>query len=161
MASGDRKLLHLEERRHYKFHCHSGLVVELDWLFILFVSITMTSYKHQCDPNHHQLDRLFSGVFRLTPKKTSTRCIAGLCMGNLRWPADAPQNRPVMRKTFDVMTSSRRPKCAAATRRRHNMGTFAALLALCEGNPLITGGFPSQSSSHALLWYYLWCKPRH
>ena len=24
------------------------------------------------------------------------------------------------------------------------MGTFSALLALCEGNPPITGGFPSQ-----------------
>ena len=28
--------------------------------------------------------------------------------------------------------------------RRHQMGTFAALLALCEGNPPVTGGFPSQ-----------------
>ena len=27
---------------------------------------------------------------------------------------------------------------------RHQMGTFSALLVLCEGNPPITGGFPSQ-----------------
>ena len=27
---------------------------------------------------------------------------------------------------------------------RHQMGTFSALLALCEGNPPVTGGFPSQ-----------------
>ena len=27
---------------------------------------------------------------------------------------------------------------------RHQMETFAALLALCEGNPPVTGGFPSQ-----------------
>ena len=27
---------------------------------------------------------------------------------------------------------------------RHQMETFSALLALCEGNPSVTGGFPSQ-----------------
>ena len=27
---------------------------------------------------------------------------------------------------------------------RHQMDTFSALLALCEGNPSVTGGFPSQ-----------------
>ena len=26
----------------------------------------------------------------------------------------------------------------------HQMGTFSVLLALCEGNPTVTGGFPSQ-----------------
>ena len=26
----------------------------------------------------------------------------------------------------------------------HQMGTFSMLLAICEGNPLVTGGFPSQ-----------------
>ena len=30
------------------------------------------------------------------------------------------------------------------TRWRHQVGTFSELLALCEGNPPITGGFPSQ-----------------
>ena len=28
--------------------------------------------------------------------------------------------------------------------RRHQMGTFSALLVLCEGNPPVTGKFPSQ-----------------
>ena len=28
--------------------------------------------------------------------------------------------------------------------RRHQMETFSTLLALCEGNPLVNGGFPSQ-----------------
>ena len=32
---------------------------------------------------------------------------------------------------------------------RHQMETFSALLALCEGNPLVTCGFPSQSQ---------WCR---
>ena len=30
------------------------------------------------------------------------------------------------------------------SRRRHQMETFSASLALCEGNPPVTGGFPSQ-----------------
>ena len=29
---------------------------------------------------------------------------------------------------------------------RHQMETFSALLALCEGNPPVTGGFPSQKT---------------
>ena len=32
---------------------------------------------------------------------------------------------------------------------RHDMGTISALLALCEGNPPVTGGFPSQTASIA------------
>ena len=37
--------------------------------------------------------------------------------------------------------------CGAPTRRAwwpHHMEAFSALLAFCEGNPLVTGGFPSQ-----------------
>ena len=34
--------------------------------------------------------------------------------------------------------------CSCRTLLRHQMGTFSALLALCEGNPPVTGGFPSQ-----------------
>ena len=32
------------------------------------------------------------------------------------------------------------------TRSRHQMKTFSMLLALCEGNPPVTGGFPSQGT---------------
>ena len=32
--------------------------------------------------------------------------------------------------------------------RRHTMETVSALLALCEGNPPVTGGFPSQTASN-------------
>ena len=34
--------------------------------------------------------------------------------------------------------------CGAVSWWRHQMETFFALLALCEGNPSVTGGFPSQ-----------------
>ena len=40
---------------------------------------------------------------------------------------------------------------------RYGMGIFSALLALCEGNPPITGGFPSQSASDAEIWCFLSC----
>ena len=39
---------------------------------------------------------------------------------------------------------------------RHQMGTFSALLALCEGNPSVTGGFPSQGP-HSDVFQRLWC----
>ena len=36
---------------------------------------------------------------------------------------------------------------------RHQMKAFSALLSLCEGNPPVTGGFPSHRDSNAELWY--------
>ena len=37
------------------------------------------------------------------------------------------------------------------------MEKLSALLALCEENPPVTGGFPSQRVSDAELWYFLGC----
>ena len=37
----------------------------------------------------------------------------------------------------------------------HQMETFSMLLALCEGNPLVTGGFPSKEASDTELWCFL------
>ena len=36
------------------------------------------------------------------------------------------------------------------------METISALLVLCEGNPPVNGGFPSQKASDAELWCFLW-----
>ena len=33
------------------------------------------------------------------------------------------------------------------------METFSMLLVLCEGNPPVTGGFPSQKASNGDLWW--------
>ena len=41
---------------------------------------------------------------------------------------------------------------------RHQMETFSALLALCEGNPPVTGGFPSQRPVTEL-WCFSWSAP--
>ena len=38
---------------------------------------------------------------------------------------------------------------------RHGMETPSSLLALCEGNPSVTDGFPSQKVSNAELWCVL------
>ena len=37
---------------------------------------------------------------------------------------------------------------------RHDLETFSALLALCEGNPPVTGGFPSQRTSNAEMFFF-------
>ena len=34
--------------------------------------------------------------------------------------------------------------------------TFSSSLALCEGNPLVTGGFPPTKASDAEIWCFLW-----
>ena len=39
--------------------------------------------------------------------------------------------------------------------RRHYMKILSLLLALCEGNPLVTSGFPSKWVSDTGLWFYL------
>ena len=41
---------------------------------------------------------------------------------------------------------------------RHQMETFSALLALCEGNPPVTGGLPLRASNVGL-WCFLWSAP--
>ena len=35
----------------------------------------------------------------------------------------------------------------------HDMDTLSAFLALCIGNPPVTGGFPTQRASNAALWW--------
>ena len=40
---------------------------------------------------------------------------------------------------------------------RHQIETFSALLALCERNPLVTGGFPSHSQWRGALMFSLIC----
>ena len=37
------------------------------------------------------------------------------------------------------------------------MMSWHALLVLCEGNPPVTGGFPSQRASNMKFWCFLWC----
>ena len=39
----------------------------------------------------------------------------------------------------------------------HDMGILTALLALCEGNPPVTGDFPSQRANNAELWCCFCC----
>ena len=45
---------------------------------------------------------------------------------------------------------------------RHQMETFSALLTLCEGNPPVTGGFPSQRTvtRSDAEWCFLWSAPQ-
>ena len=40
----------------------------------------------------------------------------------------------------------------------HGMEIFFILLALCEGNPLVTSGFPSRKASNVEHWCFHWCK---
>ena len=42
----------------------------------------------------------------------------------------------------------------------HDMEMLSVLLALCEGNPPVIDGFPSQKADNMLLWCFLWCQPK-
>ena len=65
------------------------------------------------------------------------------CLSTDLWQvlASSPQQAVVDRlgTTYCVLST---PVCI--TQWRHQMETFSALLALCVGNPAVTGGFPSQ-----------------
>ena len=55
-----------------------------------------------------------------------------------------PHYRSIMVRHFSHFTGSILSPHQSGTRRRHLMEIFSALLALCKGNPPVTGGFPSQ-----------------
>ena len=42
-------------------------------------------------------------------------------------------------------------------KKRHDMEIISTLLAFCEYNPLVTGGFPYQSASNKKLGSFPWC----
>ena len=61
-----------------------------------------------------------------------------------------------MTQEYHVYPRARSSLASWMAWRRHQMETFSPLLALCEGNPLVTGGFPSQRSvtrSFEVLFY--------
>ena len=57
---------------------------------------------------------------------------------------DSLHNDRRYRKLFHIMISRRRHGTAMLPWLHHQMETFSALLALCEGNASVTSGFPSQ-----------------
>ena len=85
--------------------------------------ITVTWYERQCISNHRPLDCLFFGF----------------CSPVSKLPI--PSQRASNEGSFSM--SWRRHVCHLAWW-RHKMETFSALLALCEGKPPVTAGFPSQ-----------------
>ena len=42
---------------------------------------------------------------------------------------------------------------------RHDIETLSALLAICEGNPPMSGAFPLLRTSNSQLWRFLYCWP--
>ena len=63
--------------------------------------------------------------------------------GIYRWSADSLHKGPVMQKLFSYHNVSMMPLITKWW--RHQMETCSASLTLCEGNPPVIGGFPSQS----------------
>ena len=51
--------------------------------------------------------------------------------------------------------------CRVKSLWRHDLETFSAFLALCEGNPPVTGGFPSQRDDNVDKWciIFYWQEP--
>ena len=56
--------------------------------------------------NHQQLDGLFNYLFWLTSKKQQSSALLATCEGNSSMTCEFPAQRPVTRKSFDLMTSS-------------------------------------------------------
>ena len=69
--------------------------------------------------------------------------------GIYRWPVNSLHKGPVTRKCFHLMTSSWDDVRV--------WKIFSSLQTLCERNPSVPCGFPSQKASHVELWCSLWC----
>ena len=64
-------------------------------------------------------------------------------------------SRPLWRQCNGFETWSHQSESSSLW--RHQIGTFSALLALCEGNPPVTTGFPSHRTSNQDLWCSFCC----
>ena len=58
-----------------------------------------------------------------------------------------------------ITPKSKMPWKNAKIHNDHSMEMFSELLAHCERNPQVTGGFPSQVSSNSELWWFPCCYP--
>ena len=78
--------------------------------------MSSTQWHHNEHPgvsNHRRLVCLFSGLFRLTSKKTSKPALLALCEGIHRSPVDSPHKGQVTRKPIpfdDVIMSSKKTR---------------------------------------------------
>ena len=63
-----------------------------------------------------------------------------------------PYERRLWRKHLPLRKNGTCVNWKVSWRWRHDWETLSALLALCEGNPPVTGEFPSQRTSNLELW---------
>ena len=61
----------------------------------------------------------------------------------------------------ELLTNQRNinPSIASSVIKMSANGNISMFLALCEGNPLVTSGFPSQKASNMELWCFPWSAP--
>ena len=83
-------------------------------------------------PTQRPVTRSFDVFFDLCPNERLSKQLWGWWFGTLWSPLWRHRN---------ALYSRRQISCW-----RHQMEPFSRLLVLCEGNPLVTGGFPSQRS---------------
>ena len=120
-------------------------------------TITKTSCGHQGPSNYWQLLCLSSSMCRLTTKEhKNPSALLALCEGSPletgEFPSESVSNAESFSMSWDHHAIS---QCGpiiywsdmeyfSNTWWCHQMEGFSMLLALCEGNPPVTGGFPIQ-----------------
>ena len=134
----------------------------------------MTSHERQNVWNHQPL--LF--LYMMTSSNGNIFRVTGPLCGEFTGPGEFPAQRPVTRSLdvfFDLRLNKRLSKqprgwwfetsswslwchcnvndCLGYNQRKHQM---LALLGLCEGNPLVIGGFPLQRASNVKMISKSW-----
>ena len=105
--------------------------------------------------NHRRLD-CFNCFFRRRSKKTSKLCDTGLCEGNPPmkdgFPSHSRKMFPfddvIMAFTFECLSHASFAAWSSRWWPRYEIETLSPLLALCEGNPPFSAGFPSQKTGN-------------
>ena len=83
----------------------------------------------------------------------SLKCFVRCCWDHIQWCLLIKKRIraiSIWKKSLHLQ-----PIFMAYTWWRHQMGTFSTLLDLCEGNPLVSAGYPSQSRDAELFCYLL------
>ena len=117
--------------------------------------------EHGSVSNHQPHDCLLKRLFRRRSKKTSKPRVTGLCVGNSpgtgEFPAQMASNAENVSSWWRhhgetipksrIMCRLKNNWWGCISWWRHQMETIFVLLALCAGNPPVSGEFPAQRRS--------------
>ena len=131
-----------------------------------FIILQWHHNEHDGISNHQPYDCLLNRLFRRRSKKTSKLRVTGLCAGNSpgtgEFPAQMASNAENVsiwwhHNEHDGISDHRHLDCLLSRlfRLRSKKTLKLHVTGLCDGDPLVTGGIPSQRTSNGEFFFHL------